>query len=64
MDGVFFKNGVEVPPHRKNQHLYSHKYAYNHRRVSIDNEMTAPKSFHDATTPTANLAEFITSYLQ
>ena len=56
VDAVNFKNKVEVPPHRNNQHLKGHDYACNHRRISIDNEMTTPKSFHDVTTATKNSA--------
>ena len=58
VNGVHFENGVEVPPHRNNQHLSSQERAYNHRTVFVDNVLTTPKGCHDATTPTKNLAGF------
>lgn len=41
------------------QHLKSH----DHHSASIHNEMTTPKGFHDATTPTENVVGFIISDL-
>ena len=54
VDGVHIKNGVEVPP---NEIIGIDKVvnALIIIGVSIDNEMTTPKSFHDVTTPTENL---------
>lgn len=56
VDGVLFKNGVEAPLHRINQH---NEHAYNRCRVPINNEMTTPQRFQDATTPTGDSAGFI-----
>ena len=61
VDRVCLKNEVEAPPRRHKHQRQSHRRAYNHRRVFIDNEMTTPKSLHDETTPTEKLAGFIIS---
>ena len=61
--GWSFSSSVEVPHHQKNHHLNSHERDYDHRVVSSGNEMTTPKSAHDVTTPTENVAEFIISDL-
>ena len=54
---VFKKWSRSTSSPKKNQHLWSHEHAYDHRRVS--NEMATPKTLHDVTTPIENLAGFI-----
>ena len=64
VDGVHLKNGVGIPPYQKTRHLYSHLCIYyGHGMASINNEMTTPRSVHDVTTLTENLAGFIISDL-
>ena len=68
VNGGRFKDGVEVPPHRKKNSipiLCRREHAYDHQRVSIDNKMTTPRScFHDTTTLREKIAVFISSDLQ
>ena len=55
--GVFLKNGVEIPPNQNNQSFYKGTDAPTIiGSPSIDNDMTTPKSFHDAATRTESIS--------
>lgn len=57
----FKEIGVELHPHGDNHYLWSDLDNYNHPRMAIDHKVTTPKSIHNATTLTSNLAGIIRS---